>query len=53
MVITYKELQLYRKRHAELYRLEKMLEAFDPADMPGEIFFDGDAIRRGLQKKGR
>ena len=30
MAITYKELQLYRKQRANLYRLEKMLEAFDP-----------------------
>ena len=50
MTITYKELQLCRELCAEWYEFEKRLNTFDPADMPGEIFFDGDAIRQGLQK---
>ena len=51
MTITYKELQLCRERCAKWYEFEKRLEAFNPTDMPGEIFFDGDAIRQNTQKK--
>ena len=51
MTISHKELQLCRDLFAQRYQFEKRLEAFDSADMPGEIFFDGDAIWRGLQKK--
>ena len=49
MTITYEDLQRCRKRHADLYRFEGMLKAFDPANMPGEIFFDEDAIRQRLR----
>ena len=51
MAVTYEELQLYRERCAKWYEFEKRLEAIDRADMPGEIFFDADAIRQGLKKK--
>ena len=51
MAITYKELQRCRDLCAQLYKFEKALESFNPADMPDEIFFDADAIRQGLQKK--
>lgn len=50
MAVTYEELQLYRERCAKWYEFEKRLEAIDRADMPGEIFFDADAIRQGLKK---
>ena len=52
MTITYKELQLCRERWAQRYEFEQRLEAFDPADVFGEIFFDGDAIRQGLNRRG-